>query len=451
MRSASRTEAWRSDAGFTLIEMVVSFSLLAIVILALAGTVAVGFDLVGKSKVNQIAATLGNAEVERIRALRDQSAESGEAAVFTGGYDAIGTLGGNPPGQLEAERTETVRGVEFTIKIAVSFIEDQLPGQNVNYAASKLVVVTVAPTTAAGGKEMTFKTVIAPETSATPATVIFNVWDAGSGGSTAVSGVGVRLAEGGFNIKQDFTDANGTATFAGLEPGVTYDVEVADLNWPASLASCDSATVTPNALDAVTVNCYVTKALTLQIDVTDSVSGATPAADYELAVWLEGNGYIPTTGELFQSNGSPLAPTPPSVTWTLTDLGGTTMRQNVTYHVAAWAPGYAPVWTSFNPGYPTGGTASAALALAPASQGGAVALTVEQGSAPVNTARVIVTQGGTEVVKFAVTTAGGQVTINLEPGTYDVVADSNGAQSPVQTVTVVDAQTEFYTLTLPGP
>ena len=60
---------WRDESGFSLPEGIMALTVLAIGIVMTIAPVLSGLDTLAEAKVNQVAANLGQAEIERIRSL----------------------------------------------------------------------------------------------------------------------------------------------------------------------------------------------------------------------------------------------------------------------------------------------------------------------------------------------------------------------------------------------
>lgn len=98
----------------TLLEMVIAITVLAIVILAIAGSVNAGLGLVRKAKVQDIATELANGELEKVSRLRNQSDSHAVGGQFS--YENVALVGQTPDGRIEPSSVQTVRGIEFTIR-----------------------------------------------------------------------------------------------------------------------------------------------------------------------------------------------------------------------------------------------------------------------------------------------------------------------------------------------
>lgn len=427
----------------TLLEMVIAITVLAIVILAIAGSVNAGLGLVRKAKVQDIATELANGELEKISRLRNQSDSHAVGGQFS--YENVALVGQTPDGRIEATGQATVRGIDFAITRSVDFLVDAVPGEPNQQAGYKVVSVTVKPANA-DTPVVTAKTIVSPETSSTPGTIFVDVFDAADG-STPREGVMINLNASGANFNR-VSKADGRASFFELTPDRTYAVGLNDLTW--QLKSCTPTSITPNPLGEETGSCYVYRTFTLNARVRDASNGGTITSnDYRLAVSYDGGGQFGTDGTVFNGQSPPVGVLA-GTNWTLTELAtGRPLIANMTYNVAAWAPGFRPQTITprrMPTGYPATLTESVNFDLVPAVTGTA-SISVSKAGSPASNARVLFVDKatGTEVVKYALTSLSGTIDVDLEPGTYTVTADpGSGTQSADVTVTAATTTTNAF-------
>ncbi|MCC7077656.1 MAG: prepilin-type N-terminal cleavage/methylation domain-containing protein [Acidimicrobiia bacterium] len=457
-RTAERDRNPDRDGGFTIVEVVVAFTILAVVILGITSAVAVGFDLLRKAKVNQISTSLAGSELENVRRMRDISEETGEDT----DYEDIGTVDGNPPGIIEPVRQTVVRGITFEITTEISWVEDTAPGVTATHADAKLVSVTVRPANGVDGKAVTARTIVAPPNSSNPATIIVSVVDRSGPGTQPAVGVNVLAAQASLGNRSDFTDASGQVVFGGLATDVQYDVSVNDVEWQELTCTPDS--ITPNPLDEVYVTCEVYKLLEARIDVTGDGGGALPGNDYHVSLGMEGNVQFPFGLATWQGMSPPTPPSANSLsgtTWTINEFApGTDLVANMTYHVSAWAPDHRPSTStatlpSTYPGTgprPTGGVSVELEYLGPGSTRRLTIHAERWNNAtflwdPVGSAKVLVqdSSGTVDVIRWASTFANGDVTLDLQPGTYEITV-GDASSSLQQTVNVTTDATTIFQL-----
>lgn len=427
----------------TLLEMVIAITVLAIVILAIAGSVNAGLGLVRKAKVQDLATELANGELEKISRLRNQTDSHAVGGSFS--YENVALVGQSPDGRIEQTGQATVRGIDFSISRNVEFMVDAVPGEPNQQAGYKLVSVTVKPANA-DSPVVTAKTIVSPETSSTPGTVFVNVVDAADG-SSPLQGVMVNLNASGASYNRT-SKPDGRASFFELTPDKTYDVSLNDLSW--KLKSCSPTQVTPNPLGEETATCYVYRTFTLGATVRDASNGGAVASnDYRIAISYNGGGQFGSDGTVFNGQSPPVGALT-GTNWTLTQLGTSRpLIANLTYNVAVWAPGFKPqtITPRMMPaGYPSTLTDSVSFDLVPAVTGTA-SISVTKSGSPAGNARVLFVNKstGTIVVKYALTSLSGTIDVALEPGTYTVTADpGSGTQSADVTVTASTTTTKTF-------
>lgn len=102
-----RFRLWCDDAGFSLPEGIMALTVLAIGIVMTISPVISGLDTLADAKVNQVAANLGQAQIERIRSLD---------------YADVGFPGSNPAGLLSTNETVNIQGIDFDITTTVQYV-----------------------------------------------------------------------------------------------------------------------------------------------------------------------------------------------------------------------------------------------------------------------------------------------------------------------------------------
>ncbi|MEW6457523.1 MAG: type II secretion system protein [Bacillota bacterium] len=108
MRSPAGRRATGAQ-GFTLVELLVGITILLIVVVAFVPLLVHIAEGTQAGKARLVATKLASSEIERIRSLS---------------YHQIGNVGGNPPGNIQRERTETLNGITYTIITNVSWWDD---------------------------------------------------------------------------------------------------------------------------------------------------------------------------------------------------------------------------------------------------------------------------------------------------------------------------------------
>ncbi|GEM_PF-1629499 len=427
------------DRGFSLLETVVAFSLLAIVILAVTSAVGTGLRLVREAKTGEIATNIAEGELERVR----------DRASFP--YQNIGVTGGVVPGVLVAEQTRTVRGVEFTIVTDVEYVEDTtgIGGDNPD-ASAKLLSVSVYPTADGMENAVRMRSILTPQESTTPATVVVRVAD--SSDNSVATGVGIRLHRNGFDSRSGLTDTVGRLTFAGLEgteaTGVPYTIELDDVAWKTEEPA--GVTASPSSLDKITKELHVYQLLTLELDVFDSTTGTQLPDPYWVALHMEPAGRFSVRQGLWSSTS---ASEKNASLWTISAFpNGTDVVGNMSYNFSVWAAGYRPATVSFlaPTSYPSGilqTTHAHSVGLVPAVTEALTVRVFDTSSPPAGFQALVRVQDaatGTDVLRYALTGSAGTVSLHLEPGVYQVTAIGVTSQTKTVTLTQGTPVTEDF-------
>ncbi len=210
----------RSERGFGLVETVMAMMLFLVVGSSLASVLTssvVAHKVSGEVTLAQEAA---QAQIEKVRALN---------------YDDVGTVGGNPPGVLNASDPISVRGLHGTLRTKISFVADPVSASAYNQLANyKQVTVTVERASDAKvlAKEVTY---VAPTTKAPYggidlAAIKATILDLGN--NTPIPNATVALGTGPSAPRSDTTDSSGNVVFAALTANPTsgaqayYDLTV---------------------------------------------------------------------------------------------------------------------------------------------------------------------------------------------------------------------------------
>lgn len=204
--SRLRPRHLHSEAGFSLIEVLVSIMVLAIVAGGLAAGLTATSSMLGRSKADAIATKLASSEIEVVRRMS---------------YDDVGTVGGNPPGDLVADRNVTRDSAGFRVQNRVVYVDNAAPGASQTRIDYKSVQTIVTPL-AAGSKSITETTLVAPPTYASIAgksAITVSTTDKITG--AAIAGSAITVTGGPSPTVTDVTDATGNAVIAGLTPNST--------------------------------------------------------------------------------------------------------------------------------------------------------------------------------------------------------------------------------------
>lgn len=250
------TQLKKESGGFTLVELVIGITVLAIVAISFTAlfTALVRSGLVAKRKA--VASTLATSRIEYLKSLP---------------YDSLAVAGGSiyATNPLPATTTQKVDGFTYTIKTSINYVDDAFDGcttyptqaikeklcrnypppasqttNDTNAADYKIINVSVQNST--GGTLASVDTQIAArvaETSSTTGALIVNVID-GNGNPLQGATVSVTNTTITPNVSVgDNTDSNGIAIFYNLPP----DTGAFDYTVTASLSNYSTlATIIPS-------------------------------------------------------------------------------------------------------------------------------------------------------------------------------------------------------------
>ncbi|MCC6223488.1 MAG: carboxypeptidase regulatory-like domain-containing protein [Thermoleophilia bacterium] len=424
-----RRRVLAGEAGITLVEMLIASALLLVIATALGTVLTSSIASHRLSREKTIADEVALQEIESIRRLP---------------YDSVGVVSGNPPGTVTPVKTVSVRGLDASVSIQITYVNDPTPTSYATAANYKRVVVTVTRTR--DGKQLARQaTYVAPPARApyggiNYAIVNAQVVDAGS--STPVAGVTVLLGTGPSAPRSDVTGETGIVTFAALTanpesgPDAYYDltlnpptgyVVLAEDVPPGGAAHTQLA---PGQTFDTALRIY--RPATIEVDLRGS-DGSTYAGAASVTI-SSARG-----SETFEYGGGPL---------TVTEVAGEPVVPGLDYTVSAVGEGgvEAEALTKYVPDdYPTDLSSSFTLTFPPV---GAVVVSVGWAGSPVPGATVTV-EGGS--VSLTGTTDGaGMVTFpNVPAGTGYLVTASAGGASASATADVVEGETTTISLSLP--
>lgn len=250
----------RGEAGFTLVEIMMSLTLLLIMALAFIPLFIYVTEGSQTNRVRVAATAIATGVIEEIRALP---------------YDRVGTVGGNPAGVLEPEREVEINGVKATVKVRVWWVDD--PSDDDEHGRDpipydyKRVQVTVESPSLFTGKivrtaDIRTLAALEGEEEAYPGGNI-RVWATRGEGSSAdadalpCAEVKTELTSGPDAPRTLWTDDTGQVLFAVLKEG-TYTVTID--------ASALGMMVRPNLVEQTV---EVVEAVTTEIPVEVDVPG----------------------------------------------------------------------------------------------------------------------------------------------------------------------------------
>lgn len=435
-QASSRLRKLRSEAGFTLIEVLIA-GLMMVIIGAPLGLI-----------LTQSAA-LANTSKERTTA--DQLAQTAIETIRTLAYTQIGINGGNPDGNLTASTsTNLPSGEQVTLNTVVDWVTDAVPGAYATNADYKKVVVTV--TRVSDGVQLAQKTTYVASASAPP----LNGTDWVQIKRTAVDaflqsvlpGATVHLTGGpASEDRTDTTDAAGVVDFPALQsdsaippPNFTlattlsgYSVYPDDITGIAGVIPA-----TPGLASVDTIQMYK-NGVSLTVNVQDKngaafTGGATISLDSSrcglqtLSIPSGSSSATITTCTYATGKTVSLVPNIPSQTPVLFDK----------YFVTAWSNsggnwGATPsTGVAVPSAYPTTLSQSVNVKFSATtySTTKTVTVTVKKAGVADPNARVEVSSGPASVYLFGTTNSSGQVTLTIPvtstATTYTVNANDGG-------------------------
>ena len=99
--------------GFTFIDVLVGSALLLIVFVGIFTAYQLGLKVVAQSKNKITATAIATGELEQLKNLP---------------YEAVGTVGGFPEGDLEQTKTKTINGIDYTVETRIDYVVDSADG-----------------------------------------------------------------------------------------------------------------------------------------------------------------------------------------------------------------------------------------------------------------------------------------------------------------------------------
>jgi prepilin-type N-terminal cleavage/methylation domain-containing protein len=205
--------------GFTLVELIITSAVIALVFGGLMASVRSALILISNSKATTSAISLANEQLEYIRSLT---------------YDAIGTTAGIPNGAIPQNATTSLNGIVFHERVLIEYVDsvdDGVGAADTNgiLADYKRVKVEYSWATISGTSTIFLVTNVVPpgiESTVGGGTLTVNVFDKEV---LPVAGAEVRIYNDTTTTTIDtmrFTNASGTAMFAGAPAAANYQITV---------------------------------------------------------------------------------------------------------------------------------------------------------------------------------------------------------------------------------
>lgn len=250
--------------GFTLVEMVVTAALFALIFGGLFASVQFSLKLLSLSKASTGASSLANERLEYIRSLA---------------YDTIGTVSGIPSGPVPQNSTTTLNGVLYHERVLIGYVDspdDGVGGADVNgiLADYKQVKVEYTWLGTNGSSSLALISNIVPpgiESTAGGGTLTVNVFDANV---QPVLNAQVRVYNDTTTTTIDTTrstNASGTAMFAGAPAAANYQITVTKAGY-SSDQTYSATTSNPSPITShVAVLAGAVSTMNFQIDQVSSL------------------------------------------------------------------------------------------------------------------------------------------------------------------------------------
>lgn len=278
----------RLNRGMTFIDTIVGSALMLIVFMGIAAAFQLTVDVVSNNKARAGAIALANERIEYIRSLS---------------YDAVGTDGGIPAGDIPQIEELTFNATTYTRRVLISYADDAKDGLGVADTNDiitdyKQALVTVSWVSRGGLRTIRLVTRISPigiETDAGGGTLTINVENATAQPviTSTVTIVNTTVVPN-INITA-YTDAAGKVSFIGAPAGPDYEISVSKAGYssaqtydrvapnlnpnPGHLTVSESQTTSATfAIDLVGTLIYETYALGTTTPWSDPFSDSTKIA-----------------------------------------------------------------------------------------------------------------------------------------------------------------------------
>lgn len=203
----------------SLMDVVIGTALLLTVFLALTSLLRTSLVVASLSKNKSVATAIAESQMEYVRSLT---------------YDAVGTVGGIPAGNIPQYSTTTANGLDFVTRTYIEYVDDSADGtegadENGITTDYKRVKVSVAYTAADRAQTIDLISHYAPpgiETTTGGGTLRIDVVNANG---SAVAGASVHIENPSLSPSVDlttFSNANGVVYLPGAFPSTEYRITV---------------------------------------------------------------------------------------------------------------------------------------------------------------------------------------------------------------------------------
>ena len=452
-----RLRTLRSEAGFTLIEMVLATMMLMIISAPIAAVLSQGAAISKLARERTGADQLAQAQIDWVRTLP---------------YSWVGLTNRNPPGKIPSSPVSTTlpSGEAVTMTWTVTYVSDAIPGHAVTNADYKKVVLTI--TRNSDNRQLTQKTTYVAAASAPPYAgskwlqIQRTVVDAVN--ASALSGANINLTGGpSSENRNDTSDAAGNVLFPGLDSSsnsLPVYLLVTTLGgyyvFPDDLAPGAASQVGAVAGLNSSAVMRMYKPVSLTVNLQNSAGAA----------WTTG-ATVTLDGSRCGKQTITVASGSSSTTITQCDwANGKTV--NLVPNVTGLTPAFDKYYVTMNSGanwgatsssgvvvpssYPTTLTQTLNLKMSATTYATAnnktITVTVKNGGVADGNARVEVTGGAASIYLFGVTNGSGQVSFTVPTtstaATYTINANDMGVQKGTTTTSVSSSTTSPINVTV---
>ncbi len=249
----------------TLIDVIVGSALVLIIFVSLLGILRASILVSSLAKARAGASSLAGSQMEYLRGLS---------------YDALGTIGGIPAGNIPQNKTIVLDGVTYTVRTYIQYIDDPADGLGADDTNGittdyKLAKIVVSYVSAGATREVTLLSNFSPvgiETTNGGGTLLIHVVNFSG---TVLAGATVRIVNASTTPAIDlstFSDTSGEVLLGGAPTSTEYQVYVSKDDYSSAQTYVrDSFNQNPNP-GYLTVVKDETTAYTFPIDLLSSLT-----------------------------------------------------------------------------------------------------------------------------------------------------------------------------------